>query len=35
MKVGGVSYHDYHGIFVDEREKEEIRRNLGPVNKVK
>jgi len=29
-----VSYHDYYGIFIDEEEKDEIIRDLGPTNKV-
>ncbi|XP_055344345.1 alpha-adducin-like [Paramacrobiotus metropolitanus] len=32
--VGEVSYHDYGGILVDERERDLIIRNLGPFNKV-
>ncbi|PRD28029.1 UNVERIFIED_CONTAM: hts [Trichonephila clavipes] len=32
--IGEVSYHDYNGIVVDTAEKEEIARDLGPVNKV-
>ncbi|GFY76171.1 protein hu-li tai shao [Trichonephila inaurata madagascariensis] len=32
--IGDVSYHDYNGIVVDTAEKEEIARDLGPVNKV-
>ncbi|XP_064603859.1 alpha-adducin-like isoform X3 [Liolophura sinensis] len=31
---GGISYHDYNGILVDNDEKEILTRNLGPVNKV-
>ena len=34
-KVGGVSYHDYYGVVIDETEKKEIIRNLGPTNKVR
>lgn len=29
-----MSYHDYNGIVIDEREKEELIRDLGPTNKV-
>lgn len=32
--VGEVSYHDYCGILVDDKEKDDIARNLGPNNKV-
>ena len=32
--MGPVSYHDYRGIFVDEGEKKEIVRDLGPTNMV-
>lgn len=32
--VGDVSYHDYFGILVNEEEKESIRNDLGPVNKI-
>ncbi|GIY15618.1 protein hu-li tai shao [Caerostris darwini] len=32
--IGEVSYHDYQGIVVDTKEREQIARDLGPVNKV-
>lgn len=32
--IGDVSYHDYQGIVVDTKEREQIARDLGPVNKV-
>lgn len=32
--IGDVSYHDYNGIVVDTEEREQIARDLGPVNKV-
>ncbi|GFU60463.1 protein hu-li tai shao [Nephila pilipes] len=32
--IGDVSYHDYNGILVDTQEREQIARDLGPVNKV-
>ncbi|XP_054709624.1 protein hu-li tai shao-like isoform X2 [Uloborus diversus] len=32
--IGDVSYHDYQGILVDTKEREQIARDLGPVNKV-
>lgn len=32
--IGDVSYHDYQGIVVDTAEREQIARDLGPVNKV-
>ncbi|XP_065919585.1 alpha-adducin-like isoform X1 [Dysidea avara] len=32
--VGGVSYHNYRGIVVDEEEKQELIKDLGPTNKV-
>ncbi|XP_035218260.1 protein hu-li tai shao-like isoform X3 [Stegodyphus dumicola] len=32
--IGDVSYHDYQGILVDTNEREQIARDLGPVNKV-
>ncbi|XP_032874247.1 alpha-adducin isoform X3 [Amblyraja radiata] len=34
LTLGEVAYHDYHGILVDEGEKIEIQKNLGPKNKV-
>lgn len=34
MLFGDISYHDYHGILVDDNEKEEIARNLGPNNQI-
>ena len=35
LLIGDVSYHDYHGIFVNPEEKEQLQRNLGPLNKVR
>ena len=32
--VGNVSYYDYKGILVEEEQKDEIIRSLGPHNKV-
>lgn len=32
--VGDVSYHSYHGILVDNKEKKSIQKHLGPNNKV-
>ncbi|XP_076812159.1 alpha-adducin-like isoform X1 [Clavelina lepadiformis] len=32
--VGDVSYHNYHGILVDQKEKKAIQKHLGPTNKV-
>ncbi|XP_062905613.1 alpha-adducin isoform X3 [Mobula hypostoma] len=34
LTLGEISYHDYHGILVDEGEKILIQKNLGPKNKV-
>ncbi|KAG8508653.1 Alpha-adducin, partial [Galemys pyrenaicus] len=34
LSLGEVSYHDYHGILVDEEEKVLIQKNLGPKSKV-
>ncbi|XP_013864795.1 alpha-adducin isoform X2 [Austrofundulus limnaeus] len=34
LSLGEVSYHDYHGILVDEEEKVLIQKNLGPTSKV-
>ncbi|XP_072113707.1 alpha-adducin isoform X3 [Mobula birostris] len=34
LTLGEISYHDYHGILVDEGEKLLIQKNLGPKNKV-
>ncbi|XP_064630242.1 alpha-adducin-like isoform X3 [Lineus longissimus] len=31
---GDLSYHDYHGIVVDEDERESLGKDLGPVNKI-
>jgi len=31
---GDISYHDYHGIVVDEEERESLGKDLGPVNKI-
>ncbi|KAG8180324.1 hypothetical protein JTE90_028871 [Oedothorax gibbosus] len=32
--IGDISYHDYHGIVVDTQERQQIARDLGPINKV-
>jgi adducin len=32
--AGDVSYHDYQGVSVDEKEKEDIIASLGPVNNI-
>ena len=32
--VGEVSYHNYQGILVDNKEKKSIQKHLGPNNKV-
>ena len=32
--MGGVSYHDYCGILIDEAEKESIKDDLGSENMV-
>ncbi|KAM4720160.1 alpha-adducin isoform 2-T2 [Anableps anableps] len=34
LSLGEVSYHDYHGILVDEEERGHIQKNLGPKSKV-
>ncbi|XP_071321544.1 alpha-adducin isoform X2 [Trachinotus anak] len=34
LSLGEVTYHDYHGILVDEEESTIIQRNLGPNSKV-
>ncbi|KAM4533053.1 alpha-adducin isoform 3-T3 [Fundulus diaphanus] len=34
LSLGEVSYHDYHGILVDEEERVLIQKNLGPKSKV-
>ncbi|XP_040915212.1 alpha-adducin isoform X1 [Toxotes jaculatrix] len=34
LSLGEVTYHDYHGILVDEEESILIQRNLGPNSKV-
>lgn len=34
LSLGDVTYHDYHGILVDEEEKVLIQKNLGPKSKV-
>ncbi|XP_069798163.1 alpha-adducin isoform X7 [Narcine bancroftii] len=34
LTLGEIAYHDYHGILVDEGEKIQIQKNLGPKNKV-
>ncbi|XP_076460778.1 protein hu-li tai shao-like isoform X3 [Babylonia areolata] len=31
---GKISYHDYRGILVDQEERDQLARNLGPMNKV-
>ena len=33
LQVGGVSYHDYHGIAAED-EKEMLARDLGDTNRV-
>lgn len=35
LSLGEVRYHDYQGIVVDEGEKEDIQRNIGPKSKVR
>ena len=32
--LGDISYHDYKGLLIDPEERDQIRRNLGPSNKV-
>ena len=32
--LGEISYHDYKGLLIDPEERDQIRRNLGPTNKV-
>lgn len=34
LSLGEVTYHDYHGILVDEEETGLIQKNLGPSSKV-
>ncbi|XP_060634014.2 alpha-adducin isoform X4 [Anolis sagrei] len=34
LSLGEVTYHDYHGILVDNEEKVLIQKNLGPKSKV-
>ncbi|KAF5903030.1 alpha-adducin isoform X9, partial [Clarias magur] len=34
LSLGEVTYHDYHGILVDDEEKILIQKNLGPKSKV-
>ncbi|XP_016051297.1 PREDICTED: alpha-adducin isoform X2 [Miniopterus natalensis] len=34
LSLGEVTYHDYHGILVDEEEKVLIQKNLGPKSKA-
>ncbi|XP_041916600.1 alpha-adducin isoform X10 [Alosa sapidissima] len=34
LALGEVTYHDYHGILVDEEENVLIQKNLGPTSKV-
>lgn len=34
LLFGDVSYHNYHGIFVNPDEKEQLVRDMGPTNKV-
>ena len=33
-QLGGISYHDFRGIFTSEEEKESIVKDLGDENKV-
>ena len=32
--LGQISYHDFNGVLVDEKEIESIGRDMGPTNKV-
>ncbi|CAM9370105.1 unnamed protein product [Lampetra planeri] len=34
MILGEVTYHDYEGILVDDEEKANLQKNLGPTSKV-
>lgn len=34
LSLGEVSYHDYHGILVDQEETTLIQKNLGSNSKV-
>lgn len=34
LSLGEVTYHDYHGILVDEDENVLIKRDIGPTSKV-
>lgn len=34
VTLGNVSYHDFHGILIDDAERELIAKNMGPVNRV-
>ncbi|KAK7109301.1 hypothetical protein V1264_013365 [Littorina saxatilis] len=34
LLCGKVSYHDYRGILVDQEERDQLARSLGPFNKV-
>ncbi|XP_078250231.1 alpha-adducin isoform X6 [Pogona vitticeps] len=34
LSLGEITYHDYHGILVDDEEKVLIQKNLGPKSKV-
>uniref|UniRef100_A0A8C5EVV5 Class II aldolase/adducin N-terminal domain-containing protein n=1 Tax=Gouania willdenowi TaxID=441366 RepID=A0A8C5EVV5_GOUWI len=34
LSLGEVTYHDYHGILVDEEESVLIKKNIGPSSKV-
>lgn len=34
LSLGEVTYHDYHGILVDQEETALIQKNLGPTSKV-
>lgn len=34
LSLGEVTYHDYHGILVDNEESILIQKNLGPKSKV-
>ncbi|XP_075943391.1 alpha-adducin isoform X8 [Anarhichas minor] len=34
LSLGEVTYHDYHGILVDEDENILIKRDIGPISKV-
>jgi adducin len=32
--LGGISYHDYEGIAVDQAERERLAKSLGPTNQI-